>query len=156
MTADICADASIIHHPDNPAQDRIFIVEDKRIYYLPNRGNVNWRETNIDIGLELSDGNREPDYDELFWSSDDEDESSNNVELTLTERHKVQKLNQDEHADNEGDILRDELATERTKPSVDGQITAEECTTPDQIQVYEYLDDVIFYGNQHTMKGTDC
>ena len=38
---------------------------------------------------------------------------------------------------------------------MDGQIIAEECTTTDQLQAYEYLDDVTFCGNQHTMKGTD-
>ena len=78
---DTCAGASIIHHVDNPAQDRIFKIRNKRTYYLPYRGDVNWRETINNIELTLSDENNKTDYDELFWSSDDEDESSNDVEL---------------------------------------------------------------------------
>ena len=89
MMVDICSGASIIHHVDNPAQDRIFKIRSKRTYYLPCRGDVNWRETNNDMELALADGNKETNYDELFWSSDDEDESSNDVELTLTERDKA-------------------------------------------------------------------
>ena len=74
--------------------------------------------------------------------SEDEDEYSDNVKLTLAERHKVQKLNQ-KHAENEGNILRDEPATEKINPSVDALTTAEECTTTDQLQAYEYLDDIL-------------
>ena len=41
VTVDTCANASIIHHPANPALDRIFKVRDKVTYYLPERGDVN-------------------------------------------------------------------------------------------------------------------
>ena len=107
---DTCSDASIIHHVDNPAQDRIFKIRSKRTYYLPYRGDVNWRETNNDIELALADENNETNYDELFWSSDDEDESSNPMELTLAEKDKARELNQEELSDNENDILKDEPA----------------------------------------------
>ena len=64
--------------------------------------------------LALADEIKEMNYDELFWSSDDEDESSNGMELTLAENDKIKELNQDElfwsSSDNEDDMT-DETAT---------------------------------------------
>ena len=70
MMVDTGAGASIIHHADNPEQDRIFKIRSKRTYYLPYRYDVNWREVDGNIAPTI---NNKTEYDELFWSSDDED-----------------------------------------------------------------------------------
>ena len=41
MMVDTCSSVSIIHHVDNPTQDRIFKIRGKRTYYLPCQGDVN-------------------------------------------------------------------------------------------------------------------
>ena len=72
---DTCSGASIIRHGDDPTQDRRFTIRNRRTYYLPCQGDVNWRETNNDMELALADEIKEMNYDELFWSSDDDQNS---------------------------------------------------------------------------------
>ena len=113
-------------------QDRIFKIRGKRTYYLPWQGNGNWRETNNDMELAVADETKEMIYDELFWSSDDEAESSNDMELTLAENDKIKEMNQDElfwsSSDSEDDDMTDESASvdkEGNNCSVDEQEVAE-------------------------------
>ena len=76
VMVDTGAGASIIHHADNPKRDRIFKIKDRRSYYLPYQYDVNWREMHDSIAPAI---NNKPEYDELFWSSDDEDEDEDNM-----------------------------------------------------------------------------
>ena len=71
MTIDTGAAASILHHTDDPKRDRIFKIKGRKSYYLPHRYDVNWREMDPNIAPTL---NKETEYDEVYWSSDDESE----------------------------------------------------------------------------------
>ena len=72
----------------------------------------------------------------------------------MTERNRIRELDQDELSDNEDDILRKKHTNETNDASVNSQITTEECITSDKIQIHEYLDDIIFYGNIHREEDT--
>ena len=77
MMVDTGAGASIIHYADDPEQDRIFKIENRKTYYLPYQYDVNWREIG-DVKPASPNG---IDYDEIFWSSDEEDKDDGDDEI---------------------------------------------------------------------------
>ena len=87
VSVDTGAAASIIHHSIDPRKDRKFKTLNVQRYYLPNRYDMNWKE--LEPNVTSLTGN-ESQYDETYWSSEDEDESK---EETTSNRDEDMKIN---------------------------------------------------------------
>ena len=71
ILVDTGATASIIHYSNDPRKDRIFKIVNVQTYYLPQWYDMNWKE--LEPNMASLTGN-ESQYDEIYWSSEDEDE----------------------------------------------------------------------------------
>ena len=139
---DTCSSASIIHHVNNPTQDRIFKIRGRRTYYLPCQGDVNWRESSNDMELTLARGNmtQEMNDDELFWSSSDDDEDDDII-LDMTSRLAPASKEEEETYYSDSDEENSSIS---------------ESVTSEKIRVHMYLDDVVFYEDVNEQTTCNC